>query len=251
MPLKGEARKLYMREYMRRKRDAERTQTKPAAEPTASFAQPCTPRRQRVHESTAEEKAAFDATERAHLRRGLEGLEKELAQAKARIADTAAENAALKAELASKRSASVDDDAAAAAGPVGKKVFKLLLKLDSSNDHEVLSAARKLVGDLKTNGSDLRVLADAMGAAWEKEQKAKPAPPKPIDYPAVEAAVTRYAADRTTVKLHLMWKALVAEVPVLGDGAAVQAGDVVRYVFGCLRRLGFKGSSSGKSWERK
>ena len=85
-----------------------------------------------------EEKAAFDATERAHLRRGLEGLEKELAQAKARIADTAAENAALKAELASKRSASVDDDAAAAAGPVGKKVFKLLLKFNSSNDHEVL-----------------------------------------------------------------------------------------------------------------
>ena len=90
---------------------------------------------------------------------------------------------------------------------------------------------------------------------WERHGKRskrrKPAPPKPIDYPAVEAAVTRYAADRTTVKLHLMWKALVAEVPVLGDGAAVQAGDVVRYVFGCLRRLGFKGSSSGKSWRRK
>jgi uncharacterized small protein (DUF1192 family) len=193
-------------------------------------------------------------------------LVQELAQARARIADAAAEIAVLKAELARERKqreaaeakhlkpgGNVDDEAAAG-GPMGKKVFKILLKLDDANDNTVLVAARKLVGDLKASGSDLRTLADAMGAAWEKEQKAKPAPPPDIDFSAVEDAITRYTADRTTVNFNRMWKAVVVEVPALDK--AVRAGHrdsgehIVRYFQGYLGRLGFTGSSSGRTWSR-
>jgi hypothetical protein len=239
MPLKGEVRNKYMRDYMRRKRAAERAgspkraTTKPAADLAA------------------------------------------LAQAKARIAelqqtgaDAAAENAALKAELARERSArasaeakhskpvgaDVDDEdqsyEAAAAGPMGKRVFKLVLRLDTPNDHEALLAARKLVRELKANGSDLRVLANALETEWEKQQKAKPAPPPNIDFSAVETAVKNYAADKTTVRYNTMWRALVAEVPVLDDSNAVRAGRASHYVRDCLRRLGFTASSSGLTWHR-
>jgi hypothetical protein len=190
-------------------------------------------------------------------------LVQELAQARARITDVAAENTALKTELARERSmraaaeakhskpgSNVDDkdhsDAAAAAGPMGKKVFKILLKLDDANDNTVLVAARKLVSDLKASGSDLRTLADGLGTEWEKQQKAKPAPPPPIDFSAVEAAVKRYATDRTTVQIRLIWKVLVAEVPGLDRGG----NPVTEYIMRCLRRLGFAGSSSSKTWHR-
>ena len=48
-------------------------------------------------------------------------------------------------------------------------------------------------------------------------KKAKPAPPPPIDFAEVEAAVTRYAANRTKVKFNPMWRALAADLPAL-DG---------------------------------
>jgi hypothetical protein len=189
-------------------------------------------------------------------------------QLKARIAEqvkasasAAAEIAALKAELARERSARAaaeakhsrpdvaDDDHAAAAGPVGKKVFKILLKLDDANDNTVLVAARMLVSSLKASGSDLRTLADAMGAAWEKEQKAKAPSPSSIDYSAVEAAIKRYAADRTTVKYNALWRAIVVAVPTLDEPGGAKG--ITRYIHGCLQRLGFTGNSSGKSWERR
>jgi hypothetical protein len=177
------------------------------------------------------------------------------------------ENYALKVELArerkqreaaeakhSKSGGNVDDEdqsyEAAAAGPMGKRVFKLVLRLDSPNDNEALLAVRKLVGELKANGSDLRVLATALETEWEKQQKAKPAPPPPIDFSEVETAVKRYAADRTKVRFNLMWKALVAEMPVLDKAFAHRGGHVTRYIMGCLRRLGFTGSSSGRTWHR-
>jgi uncharacterized small protein (DUF1192 family) len=208
-------------------------------------------------------------------------LVQELAQAKALIAELQAECrlygpailgipalnaeiAALKAELARERStreaaeakhskpgSNVDDedqsDKAAADGPMGKRVFKLVLRLDSPNDNEALLAARKLVRELKANGSDIRTLAAALETEWEKQQKAKPAPPPSIDFSEVEAAVKSYAADRTTVRFNLMWKALVAEVPALGVSRGT---NTTRYIMGCLRRLGFAGSSSGRTWHR-
>ena len=235
MPLKGEARTKYMRDYMRRKRAAERTGSPKRADATTKPAGPDHAAKARIAEL---EKAGAGA---------------------------AAEIAALKAELASERNRreaaeakhakpGVDDEdqssEAAAAGPMGKRVFKLVLRLDSPNDNEVLLAARKLIGELKGNGSDLRVLANALEAEWEKQQKAKPAPPPSIDFSKVEAAVTRYAADRTTVKFNTMWKAVIAEVPALDSWVAVRGGDVIRYVHGCLHRLGFTGSSSGRTWSR-
>ena len=46
----------------------------------------------------------------------------------------------------------------------------------------------------------------------KKQQKLKPRPAQ-IDYPAVEAAITRYATDRTEVRFSALWKAIVAAVP--------------------------------------
>lgn len=171
------------------------------------------------------------------------------------------ENAKLKAELARERlrvaaeakhsKPDVDDgDQAAAAGPLGKKVFKILLKLDDANDNTVLVAARTLVSNLKANGSDLRILADALGAELEKQEKAKPAPQPDIDFAAVKAVVTRYAADRTTVKYNAVWRAVVAAMPILDEPGVTHGSGISRYIQGCLRRLGFKGSSSGLSWSR-
>jgi hypothetical protein len=160
--------------------------------------------------------------------------------------------AELEMQLAHERSA----QAAAEAEPskpggneaMGKRVFKLVLRLDSPNDNEALLAARKLVRELKAIGSDLRTLAAALETEWEKQQKAKPAPPPPIDFSEVEAAVKRYAADRTTVNFNRMWRALKAEVPALD----VHRGrNVAHYLMGCLRRLGFAGSSSNLTWHRK
>ncbi len=118
--------------------------------------------------------------------------------------------------------------------------------LESPNDNDVLATARKLVRELKGNGSDLRTLANALEAEWEKQQKAKPAPPPPIDYSKVEAAIARYAADRTTVQYHLLWKALIAEVPALvnrGGGASITG-----YIHRFMRGLGFTASASHATW---
>ena len=187
----------------------------------------------------------------------------QLAQAKARIAELEMQLAHRDAELTRERNTraaaeakhstpggTVDDEDPAAVGPMGKRVFKLVLRLDSPNDNEVLLAAQKLVRELKANGSDLRTLAAALGTEWEKQQKAKPAPPPPINYSEVEAAVTRYAADRTTVNLNRMWKALKVEVPALNADHRDRGTTVAHHLMGCLSRLGFAGSSSGRTWRR-
>jgi hypothetical protein len=78
---------------------------------------------------------------------------------------------------------------------------------------------------------------------------AKPAPPPPIDYEAVKAAVEAYAADRTTITLNGIWKALVAGMPAL-DKHRGHGPHAIEYVIRCLHRLGFTGSESGKTWQR-
>ena len=189
-------------------------------------------------------------------------LRKELATAMVRIAElekvgaaAAAETIALKAarreaaEAKHSKPGIDDGDQAAAAGPLGKKVFKILLKLDDDNDHTVLVAARKLVGDLKASGSDLRTLANSLGAEWAKQEKAKPRPPPPLDWSELEAAVTRYATDRTTVRFNAVWKALKAEVPALKNHRD-EGNHLARFIQGSLRRLGFTASSSGLTWSR-
>jgi hypothetical protein len=68
---------------------------------------------------------------------------------------------------------------------LNRRVFKLLLQLDNDNDNLVLLAARKIVGDLKAHGSDLRVLANALEDEWERQaaggapRRDDPPPPDP------------------------------------------------------------------------
>jgi hypothetical protein len=231
MPLKGEARTKYMRDYMRRKRAAEHagatTKASPDPAPVLKAA--------KAFIAELEEKLEFAKQQLATSWARSDALVKELAAAKAKHS---------KPDVA-------DDDEVAAAGPVGKKVFKILLKLDDANDNTVLVAARTLVSNLKASGSDLRTLADAMGAAWEKEQKAKTPPPPNIDWPEVEAAVTRYAADRATVKLNALLKVLYAEITALKANRGWSGNqEAARYIMARLRRLGFTGSSSGLTWSK-
>jgi hypothetical protein len=215
--LKGEAKTAYMREYMRRRRAGSKpAQPKPGRERTA--------------------KPSAAAT--------IDALQKELAAAKARFAELEVQLARRDAALARERSAPAEEAAVEVGGePMGKRVFKLVLRLDSPNDNEALLAVRKLVRALKANGSDVRTLAAGMEAEWEKQQKAK----RPIDFSEVETAVKRYATDRTTVKYKAMWEALVAEVPALVNH---RGKDVTVYIHRCLRHLGFAGSSSGLTWHR-
>jgi hypothetical protein len=128
---------------------------------------------------------------------------------------------------------------------MSRQTFKLLLKLDSSSDSEVVASARALVGKLKAAGSDLRVLADALGKEWDK-QKAKPAPPPSIDYAAIEAAVIRYAEGRSTVQRNKLWKAVIATVPGAGGPGRIPSD----YIDRLLRRLGFTMSRSGLTFHR-
>jgi hypothetical protein len=69
--------------------------------------------------------------------------------------------------------------------PIGKmsgQTFKLLRRLDSPNETEVLAAARALVSNLRAAGSDLRTLSDALEAEWKKQEQRRPrARPATID----------------------------------------------------------------------
>jgi hypothetical protein len=217
--------------------------------PIGKIAMTSTERSRRYRAGLATKPTATKPAKPATKPAGREGearLQRELAAARGRIAE-------LEAQLARRAAAeaSIDGEEAAGAGPMGRKVFKILLKLADADDNTVLVAARKLVGDLKASGSDLRTLADAMGAEWEKQQKAKPAPRPPIDWSEVEAAVTKYAADRATVNFNRLSKALDAEVPALrGNREQDQNYESTRYIIACLHRLGFTGSGSGLTWQR-
>jgi hypothetical protein len=203
--LKGEAKTAYMREYMRKRRAS--VQTPKRRPPRAAEASP------------------KEAGEIARLRAEIDGL-------KATIAT-------LTAIKPHERHVESGIDG------MSRQTFKLLLKLDSSSDSEVVASARALVGKLKAAGSDLRVLADALGKDWDK-QKAKPAPPPSIDYAAIEAAIIRYTEGRATVQRNKLWKAVMATVPG-ADGPGRIPSD---YMDRLLRRLGFTMSGSGLTFHR-
>jgi hypothetical protein len=135
-------------------------------------------------------------------------------------------------------------------GEMSKKTFKLVLQLDSENDNVVLNAARKLVNNLKANGSDLRMLADALAAEWEKQQKPKSKPVK-VDYSAVDAAIKGYAADRTEVRFNALWKAILKAVPAIDSLRGTDEGPRVHgYIIRYMKGLGFTASASGLTFHR-
>jgi len=60
------------------------------------------------------------------------------------------------------------------------RLKKLIRMLDSSNEVEVLTAARALVSELQAIGKDLQALAN-LTVQWEKEATQRPIKPKPVD----------------------------------------------------------------------
>jgi flavin-dependent dehydrogenase len=124
---------------------------------------------------------------------------------------------------------------------IDAQVFKLLCRLDSPDDNEVLQAARALVRNLKAAGSDLRTLSDALEVEWIKQHKVQPRA-IPIDYSDVDAAIATYAQDRAVVQMNALLKTLYNKI---GQHPEWQ------YVHRRLQRLGYIVSNSGKTFHKQ
>jgi hypothetical protein len=223
MPLKGEVRTKYMREYMQRYRATERVGKAPQLQGAT-----------KVHIS--EHETAELRAENGRLRNA------------ARQAEALIEQ--LQAELKARPNVtSAEVTPGVVAGEMNKKTFKLISSLDSPRDGEVLNAARLLVSNLKAGGSDLRTLSDALAKEWTKQQTPK-AKPVTVDYAAVDVAIDRCVADRDIVTFDRVWKAIVAAVPVLDEGGA-PARATIGYTYRRLQDLGFTATNkSMRSFHR-
>jgi hypothetical protein len=125
----------------------------------------------------------------------------------------------------------------------------MVCRLDSPSDNEVLQAARKLVSELKAHGSDIRTLAAALEKEWEKQQKAKPPPLRPIDWSEVDAAITQYVADKSTVTVNKLLRAIQTRVPAFEkdvDMSFEARMPELQYVERYMARLGFKEATGAR-----
>jgi hypothetical protein len=127
--------------------------------------------------------------------------------------------------------------------------------LGSPNDQEVLTATRGLVRALADASSDLT----SLGRVWDARPGAQPKPKaQPLDFTKIEAAVTRYVADKTGVTHNNVVLAVRRQVVEFRDlerinlNAAEQAQrkDAFRYIDARLRALGFRPNASGATWSR-
>lgn len=188
---------------------------------------------------------AEPATKHATKLGGDDGaLAQELARAKTRIAE-------LEALLASRTkppaSAPGRANATATATMNSGKAGKMIRKLADPNDHTALVTARALA-----KAVDLNELAEVWEKHFEKKSGPQPKKLKPIDWPAVGPAVTRYTADKTTVTFSNVWKALIKEMPAINARGRdfKELEGLTISIRAILRRLGFTDSSSGKIWQR-
>jgi hypothetical protein len=180
------------------------------------------------------------------------GLEREAAQLRAQIAQHKARIAELEREKAQRDAEPVLDASPAARTATGNgpntQIDKFIRHLGNANQTEAAMAARKLVGILTASESDRHALADL----WEKHRKeqARQRPPKPVpaDWPGVERAIKTYTEGKTKVTINKTMHYAYTQVPNLEgqDGIAT-----LRFVLGCLGRLGFKSiSRSGETYGR-
>jgi hypothetical protein len=128
--------------------------------------------------------------------------------------------------------------------------------LGSSDDDEVLVAARALVKELESTGEDL----NAMVQAWEHRRPPRPArpsrpprpKPKPFDFTPVKTAVDLFVAGKSQVKLGEVRKAalnMLAEVHGFEAARDTMQLDVITpYIRARLRQLGFQPSPSARTW---
>jgi hypothetical protein len=111
--------------------------------------------------------------------------------------------------------------------------------LGSDNQHEVQQALSALI-----KMDALSAVADV----WERHEATQP--PKPVakafDYTKVEQAVTLYTQDRPKVTMNAVLRAVNEMVPNVPSRDHM----VLQYIYGTLRQLGFKASSSGLTWNR-
>ena len=130
------------------------------------------------------------------------------------------------------------------------RIGKFIGMLGSSADAEVLKAARDLVSELKADGFDLHTLAAAWEIERERQKGPRPTPLSPVDWVEVEAAITRYADGKTTVKTEAVLRAVLTAVPAIKadrpERERVEViNEVILYVSSTLSRLGF---TRGSSW---
>jgi hypothetical protein len=133
-----------------------------------------------------------------------------------------------------------------AAAPDGReRISKLIRRLDSPNDNEVVAAARALISELQANGSDLHNLATAWDAEWQRLHGPQAPRQRPVDWADVEAFVTRFADGKITVMMNAALRAVHAAQPDVPRDTST-SGFVAR----TLIRLGFAPSRSGASFRR-
>jgi hypothetical protein len=126
-------------------------------------------------------------------------------------------------------------------------IAKFIRMTGDPSEHEARQAAGRLISALMANEADRHALADLWDKHCEQAARQRPAKPKPINWPEVEAAVVSYAEGKTTVTvnktLRAIKDAIKDDITVLGEVGA-------RYIHSTLTRLGFTRSASGLTYSR-
>jgi hypothetical protein len=249
MPLKKDANREYMREYMRRRRAAQAVSAvKPAAKPGEREAEP--DRRLGARADTALK------NENAALKARIAELEAELAGERARHSEAEAATKATRATVKAVRVAATPPAAPKPAASLGEErgkpvkselISKFIRMTGDDSGNEAQQAAQKLISALRANKDDRHTLADLWDKHCEQEARKRPAKPKPINWPEVEAAIIRLADGKATLTMNAVLKAIRAA----GSAADAREQETLhRYIFGVMKRLGFTASPSLMSFRR-
>jgi hypothetical protein len=219
MPLTGDAKKAYQRDYMRQRR-------------AKAAGKPVDPPPVRPQVRPAPEDGAKD---------------REIASLKARIAEL---------EAAARRSDAIPPfrsfDPLRTPTTGDTRLMKLIRRLDApENEHEAAGAARMLANELQARGRSFQGLAN-LTAQWDREDAATRKPkPRPVDWPEVERAIEACVDGKTKVSMNAVFKAIGARVPAFGEYREAGFGRTKHsFVDRCLQRLGFIASRSRLTYER-
>jgi hypothetical protein len=116
--------------------------------------------------------------------------------------------------------------------------------LGSSDDNEVLAAARSLVAEMEGIGG-----LNSLAKAWDRQvpfQPPKPIP-KPFDFTTVDTAIELFVAGKTQVRFGEVRKAvlrMLAEAHALEEARDTnQLNAITPYIRSRLWNLGFKSGS--------
>jgi hypothetical protein len=171
-------------------------------------------------------------------------LTREVAQAKARIAELERE----RAERTAVPQAKSPDEARGR--PVKRELIgKFIRMIGDPSENEARLAGERLVGALAASKDTRHALADLWDQHCEAERK-RPTMPQPIDWPKIEATLVAYADGKTKLGMNAVLKAVKAAEPA-ADRQDREGNQVIHHhIILVLQRLGFTLSASGLTFHR-